>query len=74
MTTFIWREENVIKRCSNLIKYLSRYSALHFRIKSREYEVTNIEKNILRWLGHVERMDERRIMNTDFDGNILKGR
>jgi hypothetical protein len=44
----------------------------------KEDVVTNIEKNILRWFGHVERMDERRltkeIYESDVGGNAGRGR
>jgi hypothetical protein len=40
--------------------------------------VTKIEKNMLRWFGHVERMDERRltkdIYEADVGGNAGRGR
>jgi hypothetical protein len=39
---------------------------------------STIEKNILRWFGHVERMDERRLMTeiykANLGGNAARGR
>jgi hypothetical protein len=44
----------------------------------KEDVVTKIEKNMLRWFGHVERMDERRltkeIYKADLGGNAGRGR
>jgi hypothetical protein len=44
----------------------------------KEDVVYKIEKNMLRWLGHVERMDERRltkeIYESDVGGNAGRGR
>jgi nuclear transport factor 2 (NTF2) superfamily protein len=40
--------------------------------------MTNIEKYMLRWFSHVERMDERRLIKeiyeADFGGNAVRGR
>jgi hypothetical protein len=40
--------------------------------------VTKIKKNILRWFGHVETMDERRltkeIYEVDLEGNAVRDR
>jgi hypothetical protein len=39
--------------------------------------VTKIKTNMLRWFGHVERMDERRLTKGSYEtvlsGNIVKG-
>jgi hypothetical protein len=44
----------------------------------KEDVVTKIEKNMLRWFGHVERMDERRLTKenneADLDVNAGRGR
>jgi hypothetical protein len=44
----------------------------------KEDVVTKIEKKMLRWFGHVERMDERRltkeIYEADLGGNAGRGR
>jgi hypothetical protein len=44
----------------------------------KEDAVTKIEKIILRWFGHVERMDERRltkeVYEADVGGNAGRGR
>jgi hypothetical protein len=44
----------------------------------KEDVVTKIEKNMLRWFGHVERMDERRltkeIYEAEVGGNAGRGR
>lgn len=40
--------------------------------------VTKIDKSILRWFGHVERIDERRltkgVYKADVSGNVRRGR
>jgi hypothetical protein len=44
----------------------------------KEDVVTKIEKNMLRWFGHVEKMDERKltkeIYEADVGGNVGRGR
>jgi hypothetical protein len=44
----------------------------------KEDVVTKIEKNMLRWFGHVERMEERRLTDeiheADVGGNAGRGR
>jgi hypothetical protein len=55
--------------------------ALHafmgYRVVSKEDLVTKIEKKMMRWFGHVERMDERRlskeIYEVDVGGNAGRG-
>jgi hypothetical protein len=32
--------------------------------------VTKIEKNMLRWFGHIEMMDERRLTKKIFEANV----
>jgi hypothetical protein len=36
----------------------------------KEDVVTKIEKNILRWFGHVERMDERRLTKEVYEADV----
>jgi hypothetical protein len=37
----------------------------------KEDEVTKIEKNMLRWFGHVERMDERRLTKEIYKADLM---
>jgi hypothetical protein len=36
----------------------------------KEYVVTQIEKNMLSWFGHVERMDERRLTKEIYEADV----
>jgi hypothetical protein len=36
----------------------------------KEDAVSKIEKNMLRWFGHVERMDERRLIKEIYDPDV----
>jgi hypothetical protein len=55
-----------------------RNEVIREKCGAKEDVVTKIENNMLRWFGHVERMDERRltkeIYEADVGGNAGRGR
>jgi hypothetical protein len=47
-----------------------RNEAIREECGVKEDVVTKIEKNMLRWFGHVERMDERRLTKEIYEADV----